>query len=59
MLSLAYASGFHQPVRNAGYCSAKGLGIPVGQDTSKPTSPVSELQWSAGNNGAVNGLMPD
>jgi hypothetical protein len=46
-------------VCNLVYSSAKGLGIPVGQDTSKPTSPVTWQQWMAGNYGASDGLMPD
>jgi hypothetical protein len=47
-------------VLNVGYCGLKAVAIPVGQDSTCPPWPVSELQWAAGNDGVIDGLVgPD
>jgi len=43
---------------NAIYSGLKAVGGDVPQDTNLPASPQTELQWMAGNWGAVDGVMP-
>jgi hypothetical protein len=45
---------------NVGYSGMKLIGIPVPQDTARPASPITGLQFMAGNYGAAHGILkPD